>query len=149
MPNPYYANVYGGVPYYVACYSNAMYLQRVTITPPSGVNGGNAVFQGSGEGNITMALNTPGFLTRGVTNGQAYFTAPGSFSNMSVYQVRIQYSSNNGSTWTDSDVYGSAWMQSTTGNGANGVISMVSEDSTDADYNDAVCVFTFYKTNTA
>lgn len=128
-------NFAGGSKVYVQAFSNAAFAQVVTITPPSGTA---AVFQGSGEGNIALPLTTSGFLTAAVTNGQPSFTPPGSSSKLSTYTVMVTA---NGSS---SQVEANSFSVTTPANGSLNLATVVSEDSTDKDYNDATAVFMQY-----
>ncbi|QSQ11993.1 MULTISPECIES: hypothetical protein [Myxococcus] len=129
----------GGSKVYVQALANAGYTQQVTISPPSG---SAAVFQGSGEGNVTMPLTTQGFLTAGSNGGQASFTVPGSGSQLSTYKVAVSY--NKGSGFQPSNVEGNSSTFTTPAGGQLVVGVVSSEDATDNDYNDGVVYFTLY-----
>lgn len=115
---------------YVTALANASYTQTVTITPPSGQP---AVFTGSGEGNVPLAVTTQGFLNRG--SGQYNFKTGGSTST-----YKVQIASNNGPESVQFSACTSAWTSGATAN----VLMVVGEDAVDNDYNDAVTLFTWY-----
>jgi len=127
----------GGLTVYVQAVSNATLTQQVTITPPSG---SAAIFSGSGEGNIPMALTTAGFLTPPSNGTWASFTTPGSSNQLNTYNVACQ--SNKG----PSDVESNQTTFQTPAGGNLYFALVVSEDSTDNDYNDSATFFTAWTT---
>ncbi len=109
---------------YSTGFTNAAYLQRITITPPSG--GGSAwSWQGNGEGEHII--------------GTKSFTTPGGNQNL-VYQVDCQYSSDGGSTWNESSLFPGGCIV-----GSMNMRVMLSEDHVDQDFNDAVAQFVWWE----
>jgi hypothetical protein len=120
-----------GVMVYVQVLANAGFEQRVTITPPA--PGKPAIFTGSGEDNSPLKLADAGFLT--ITPHQPYFIAAGGKD----YTVRITHKG------APSDVQSSQLVVSTPHNGHYGITSVISEDSTDDDYDDGVVLMTWWQ----
>ena len=135
MASSYIVSLPGGATVNVQAFANAAYTQTVTIQPPSGTSGGNAVFSGSGENNTTQKLTTQGFLTTN-TNAWPSFKVPGGSGTNQPYQVSV--SANN----QPSSVVGQVLTLQPSGNIVLGFVS--SEDSTDQDWNDSIVIFTAY-----
>lgn len=109
---------------FVSAFTNAAYIQRVTITPPSG-SGSAIVWDGSGEGNNQI--------------GSTFITTPGGSQNLT-YTVTIQYSSDGGSTWGASSM-----IPGGTVIGSMNLKVVLGEDHVDQDYNDAVVEFLWWE----
>lgn len=115
-----------GAKVFVQSFANAGYQQQVTIKPPTGAP---AIFTGAGEGNIPLNLTTPGFLTSG--KGWPSFTA---VSGNYIVTVNA-----NGKP-TPVAAYEATGATPTGGTAI--VAEVVSEDSTDKDFNDSITLFT-------
>lgn len=109
---------------FLAAFTNAAYIQRVTVTPPSGA-GSPIVWQGSGEGNNPI--------------GNQMLTTPGGSANLT-YSVAMDYSSDGGSTWQQSSMIPGGCVVA-----SMNVKVVVSEDHVDQDYNDAVIQFMWWE----
>jgi hypothetical protein len=117
---------------FVQALTNAAAVQTVTLHPPSGTD---AVFKGSGEGNVQANLATPGFLTVPGPGGQANFVTPAAGG---AYKVTIN------SSLGANRVTGGKLATGNPDGGDFGLAWVISEDSTDKDFNDAVVLFTYY-----
>lgn len=101
------------------CFTNASYLQRITITPDTG---DPRVFKGSGEHDTPI--------------GSYSFTTP--VAGLKV-TVTIDFSRDNGATWSASDVSsGSCSIMNYQ------ISAVVGEDRVDQDWNDAVVQFSWW-----
>lgn len=126
----------GGNIVFVQGLANASYMQVITITPPSGAA---AVFTGNGEGNVAMALTTPGFLTANSNpKGQASFTPPGGSSTLSTYTISV---SSNGKS---NPVEANSFTSTSPAGGQLNMAVVVSEDASDNDFNDGTVTFMQY-----
>jgi len=104
---------------FIRAIANAAWLQRVTITPPSG---SPIVWKGSGEGNQPF--------------GDIQVTTSG---KIDTYTVNIEHSSDGGNSWNSSS--------STSGDTSIASLRakyILSEDGADSDYNDAVVEFMWW-----
>jgi Fucose-binding lectin II (PA-IIL) len=112
----------------VKAFTNAAYLQRITLSI-EGV--GQFVIQGTGENNTLLGVEP--------------FTTPseGGPDNQITVDVKVEYSSNGGSTWNAPDVYTDGCTVQ-----AYNLIVIVAEDMVDQDYNDAVCMISWPGRNT-
>jgi hypothetical protein len=126
----------GGLTVFVQSYSNAGYIQTVTIQPASG--GAAATFSGSGEGNVAMGLQTAGFLSAASSGGWPSFTTPGSASQLSSYTITCTNSQGSSSVEVNQTSF------STPAQGLLLMGAVVSEDSNDQDYNDSATLFMAY-----
>jgi hypothetical protein len=108
---------------FVSAFTNAAYLQKVTVTPPGG--GQPIVWQGTGENNHQI--------------GQQFIATPGGSQNLA-YSVTAQYSSDGGGTWQDSTLLPGATVI-----GSFNLQVVLSEDHVDQDYNDAVVEFLWWR----
>jgi hypothetical protein len=100
----------------VKCFANASNVQQVTVAVPGIAQ--PMVFQGNGENNASIG-------------SQPFTTGP----TGPAITVTINSSPDGGTTWNPSDVYtGSCSIQ------AYNLTVIVTEDSVDQDYNDAVCM---------
>lgn len=104
--------------------TNAGNLQRVTLTPPASM-GPPIVWQGSGENNTQI--------------GQTNLVTPEGTQHVSV-AVTIENSSDGGRTWSQSSLIRGSCSVATMC-----VDLLLSEDSADNDYNDAVVQFLWWK----
>jgi hypothetical protein len=127
----------GGLTVFVQSFCNAGYNQTVTIQPTASGSAA-ATFSGSGEGNVAMGLQTAGFLTAANPGGWPSFTTPGSASQLSLYTVTCTNSQGS------SDVEANQSSFSTPAQGLLQMWTVVSEDSTDQDYNDSATLFMAY-----
>jgi len=142
MANTGTVNFPGGLTVFVQAYSNAAYVQTVTLVPTAG--GAQATFSGSGEGNVAMSLRTAGFLRPGQGGGWPSFVTPGNATQLSSYQVTCTNSGGQPSSVEVNQV-----SFSTPAQGLMLMAAVVSEDSTDQDYNDSVTMFTAYSLPTS
>lgn len=117
---------------FVQAMTNAAAVQTLTLTPPTGAA---AVFKGSGEGNVQAPVATLGFLTAAPTNGQPSFVTPAAGGT---YKVTI-----NSSLGANRVTGGKSAIGNPDG-GDFGLAWAISEDARDADFNDAVMLFTYY-----
>ncbi|TNC08156.1 hypothetical protein FF100_30035 [Methylobacterium terricola] len=107
---------------FLAAFTNASDIQRVTITPP----GGQAiVWQGSGENNKQI--------------GSTFFQTPSGSQDVSA-TVDIQHSSDGGRTWQESALLPGGCSVATMN-----IQVVLSEDQVDRDYNDAVVQFLWWE----
>lgn len=106
----------------VQAFTNAAFGQQITITPESGAP---TVFTGSGEGQTP--IGTTGIKT------------PSSGSNPSGFVVNVTVDSNSGGGWQPSAINQcsfTCWYY-------NGTM-VVSEDYLDNDWNDGLCLFSWW-----
>ena len=108
---------------FLAALTNAAYLQRVTVTPPSG-GGSPIVWQGTGEDNHPI--------------GNQLVTTPAGSANFT-YSVNMEYSSDNGATWHQSSMIPGGCVVA-----SMNLKVVVSEDHVDQDFNDAVVQFMWW-----
>jgi len=116
LPLNTYINVMG--------FTNAVYLQQVTITDELG---NMHAMQGSGEHNQPME------------NGTYAFTTPASSKSPAGFQITVLVQNQEGGQWVPSNV--------TSGKVSvayYNLVLVVSEDSTDEDWNDAVVQFSWW-----
>lgn len=108
----------------VKAFTNADYLQRITVVLPALSN--PIVFQGQGEGNNPI--------------GRAHFTTPNSWPNSISYPISVtqEYSVDEGQNWQPSTIYGDHCVVQ-----AFNLTVVVSEDGVDDDWNDAVCMISW------
>jgi hypothetical protein len=118
---------------YVQALANAGFEQKVTITPPT--SGKPAIFTGSGENNASLKLTDAGFLT--VTPNQPYFIAVGGKD----YIVSITHKGSPSA----SDAQSSQLVVTTSQKSRHGITSVISEDSSDADYDDGIVLMTWWQ----
>ena len=109
---------------FVTAFTNAGYLQKVTITPPSGA-GNPTVWQGRGENNHQI--------------GSMFIMTPGGSQNFN-YQVDAQNSPNGGQSWNESVLMPGGCVIATMN-----LKVLLSEDQADRDYNDAVVEFLWWE----
>ena len=109
-------------PVYVTAFTNAAFLQRITVTPPSGAP---IVWTGTGENNNQI--------------GQTYINTPGGTSTIS-YQVNAENSSNNGASWNQSSLLPGGCTV-----GTMNIKVVLSEDHVDQDFNDSVVQFLWWE----
>lgn len=109
---------------YLTVFTDAAYLQKITVTPPAGA-GNPYTVQGSGENNHVI--------------GSENFTTPSGTQNLS-YEVNIVYSSNNGGSWNQSSL-----ISGETVVGSMNMQIVLSEDHVDNDYNDCVAQFVWWE----
>ena len=109
---------------FVAAFTNAAYMQRVSITPPAGA-GQPIVWQGTGEDNHPI--------------GNQIVTTPAGSSNFT-YSVSADYSTDGGSSWQQSSMIPGGCVV-----GSLNLKVVISEDHVDQDYYDAVVQFMWWE----
>lgn len=127
---------------FVHALSHADLKQRIRINPPPG-HGESAIFSGAGE-NVTMALETPGFITPR-DGGWAYFdtpplTDPQQPDERHPYTVTVE--SPEKSNLHTAPYEAEAGLPGKKSRYAT--LMVVSEDLEDRDFNDSVLLFNYF-----
>lgn len=121
---PVNITVPASTPVRIQAFTDAAYLQQVTITPPAG--GNPIVWTGSGENETPI--------------GTVLVTTPSSPSGTVVYGVNVQYSADGGRSWQPSSL-----LPGGTVIASFNLQVVLSEDHVDQDYNDAVVQFIWWQ----